>query len=316
MRLPLALPALSLALVPAVLGGCAPATQEGEEEVVALEDGKADGTGASADEDPSSGYPHRGFSPAGEPFVHGSRDRTAVDPSDVWQGGITDCWLIASMASVARANPWAIERLIRPRADGRYDVTLYFGARHWDDDGTVYRDPRVFVVAPTFPTKEDGTVAYAKPQDFGPSGPELWPLLLEKAYAQQLGRYEGDIPLLGRNLEYDVTPAFRQLLPRGDQTTYNLDNQSLDRIIEVLGNAFEEGRPATALVTSVGPVGATFAARYRIDTWHHYSIAKLDRMNRTIDLQDPRAGHPHPQNVPVEAFRAVFYLYTVGPPAI
>src|SRR5688572_7346340 len=157
---------LMLMLVPAVLAGCAPATEEGEGGPVALEDGKAD-TGIGSDGDPRSGYAHRAFSPAGEPFVHGSRDRTAIDPSDVWQGGITDCWLMASMASVAPANPWAIERLIRSRADGNYDVTLFFGARHFDDDGTVYRDPKVFIVAPTFPTKDDGTVAYAKPQDVG-----------------------------------------------------------------------------------------------------------------------------------------------------
>ncbi len=107
-----------------------------------------------------------------------------VDPHDVVQGSIGDCWLIASMAALANTNPDAITDLITANPNGTYTVTLY------DGDDAVH-----VTVTPDIPTV-DGDPLFADNASGGDPY-ELWPHLLEKAAAQYYGDYtdiEGDWP--------------------------------------------------------------------------------------------------------------------------
>ena len=101
-----------------------------------------------------------------------------VQPTDVSQGGLGDCWLVASMMSLARTNPELIEKAIKDNGDGTYDVTLY-------EDGK----PVVVTVTGEFPAR-DGDPAYA---DNDSDVRELWPMLIEKAAAQHMGGDYDDI---------------------------------------------------------------------------------------------------------------------------
>lgn len=94
-----------------------------------------------------------------------------VQPTDVEQGQIGDCWLITSMQSIAETHPEIIEKNVKDNGDGTYTVTLY-------DDG----EPVDYVVRPEFPAS-DGDPQYAD----NPGARELWPLLYEKAMAQHMG---------------------------------------------------------------------------------------------------------------------------------
>ena len=49
----------------------------------------------------------------GVAFVQGEGDAHEVDPHDVNQGALGDCYLIAGMAAVARADPEAIKNAIK-----------------------------------------------------------------------------------------------------------------------------------------------------------------------------------------------------------
>ncbi len=60
----------------------------------------------------------------GDAFVKGQYDPHVVDPNEVEQSQIANCYSIAAMASLARANPDAIQRLIQPKGKGVYDVTI------------------------------------------------------------------------------------------------------------------------------------------------------------------------------------------------
>lgn len=101
----------------------------------------------------------------------------AIEPTDVEQGAIGDCWLITSMQAIAHTNPDLIERNVRDNGDGTYTVTLY-------DDG----EPVDYVIRPEFPAS-NGDPQYAD----NPNDRELWPLLYEKAMAQHMGGNWEDI---------------------------------------------------------------------------------------------------------------------------
>jgi len=87
---------------------------------------------------------------------------------DIAQGSIGDCYYLASLASVAHANPGFIEQMAAPLGDGTFAVRFYRNRRE------VY-----LRVDGDLPVRGDGSLAYAQ---LGKDG-ELWGPLMEKAYA-------------------------------------------------------------------------------------------------------------------------------------
>ena len=102
-------------------------------------------------------------------------DEGGVEPDDVKQGALGDCWLISSMKGIAGtpSGQELIEKNIKDNGDGTYDVTLY-------RDG----EPVVVTVDGKLPVGPNGEPVYAN-NDGG--GREMWPLLYEKAMAKEFG---------------------------------------------------------------------------------------------------------------------------------
>lgn len=90
---------------------------------------------------------------------------------DVNQGALGDCWYLASLMAVARANPSLIEEAITDNKNGSYTVRLY------SDGKPVYitvTDDEVY--------NKNGGRAFVR------SG-ERWPAIMEKALASYKGTY-------------------------------------------------------------------------------------------------------------------------------
>ena len=101
-----------------------------------------------------------------------------IEPSDICQGSLGDCWLLAAIACVAEENSDKIKSLFLTReadAFSCYQVRLFDKHSHrWR---TLTIDDRV-------PVRSDGAPYFSNPH-----GNELWVLLLGKAYAKMLGNY-------------------------------------------------------------------------------------------------------------------------------
>jgi hypothetical protein len=117
-------------------------------------------------------------------YQHFGGDHSPVDPKgeDTAQGGLGDCFFIASMAAVANANPKAIEEAIQydPKS-GKYKVRFF-------EEGRSGMKPVWIEVDAYLPVEAGG--AKNDPVYAGDPGGKLWPAIMEKAYAQWKGGYD------------------------------------------------------------------------------------------------------------------------------
>ncbi|MGN6577292.1 MAG: C2 family cysteine protease, partial [Nocardioides sp.] len=211
--------------------------------------------------------PHELF--AGDPD---DPDEPAVDPTDLDQGMIGDCWLIASIGAIAQGDPELIERMIRANPNGTYTVTLHDGDRAVD-----------VTVTPDIPTVDGDPLFADNPatSDAGEGTYELWPHLVEKAAAQYYGDYA--------DLEGDWPSKALELLSGRDVHTYDDDWFGLDDVDAPSASEMDE------LLDGGGAVLVSTAhddrtPLYEDDTivqGHAYYVQDVDPDKGTVTIVNP-----------------------------
>jgi len=116
--------------------------------------------------------------PPEKPFVKGAGDQNTVDPNDVKQNGYGSCGVMSTLRSIAQQDPAAIERMIKDNGDGTYTVTFKEKVSVFGID-IGWKDVDVTVKGPF------DTGGASHPGDVNSEGKEVWPAIIEKAYAQQ-----------------------------------------------------------------------------------------------------------------------------------
>lgn len=225
----------------------------------------------------------------GTPFVTGLKDGDhAVHPNDVRQGGIGNCWMMAPLAALAQNNPSLIENMIWPNDDGTYTVRLYeekfFGGYEAVD----------IVVTPEFP---EGKLynevseswipanAHAGVGDRGKDQVEIWPLLIEKAYAQMQGdgdALEGYEEIGSAGGPWN-TKDFMSAVT-GQPSNTDVVFPSFDD----LATLHEEGNLIT-LATANAPkfLASDYVTSGQLVSAHEYYVTDVDTENRTVTVRNP-----------------------------
>jgi hypothetical protein len=106
----------------------------------------------------------------------------SIAARNVGQGDLGDCFFLAALAALAHTRPRLVRRMIADSGDGTYTVA-FLERRH----GAVR--PVAIRVDARFPTDSRGAQCFGKGLRSGPHGQELWPALIEKAYAAWQGGY-------------------------------------------------------------------------------------------------------------------------------
>lgn len=114
--------------------------------------------------------------------------KDGIEASDILQGALGDCWLMAAMACMAEVRGGIDNLFITKEFDprGKYQIQLF--------DGTLKNGEgawRVFTVDDFIPCDKTSweREGKAKPTFSQPNGNELWVMLLEKAFAKLCGSY-------------------------------------------------------------------------------------------------------------------------------
>jgi hypothetical protein len=236
-------------------------------------------------------------------------DVSEIRPGDIQQGELGDCYLLSAMAAIAAVNPAAISRLIKDNGDGTYDITLYVRAHFWSAlSPTVVKG-----VTPTFPATETGQAAYAQPGHRSRNGPEIWPMLIEKAYATLQGGYDEIIGGFGADAMEAVTGK--------ESKSYSVSSFTDQQMMQILKLNLDAKYAITAgsdwsFVASFVP-GMTYEdagawKKHNIVASHEYAVKSVNVGAMTLDLKNPWGANDL-DNLPCTVFRKYFDTFAINP---
>jgi hypothetical protein len=243
-------------------------------------------------------------------FQQGKSDTNEVDMNDAVQGLLGDCFLISSIASVARANPGYIKSLISYNKEDTYaTVTLHIR----NDQGK--REAKQIKVDFYFPMK-GFTEAFAKKGDN-----ELWVMIIEKAYAKEMGGYD--------NIAEGGNAGEALAVLTGNESVYNKIDDEDEALGAALENAVKADTAAVAGTKShneihgytpekINAAGATegykvvLADGTEIFCEHAYSILEVDKTAKKVKLRNPHGGDNAVISIKFDEFRACFSGFNVS----
>ncbi len=225
----------------------------------------------------------------------GKDGEPTVELDDANQGGLNDCYFVAAMGAVANNNPKAIQDMIKDNGDGTYDVTLHL---HQGFFSFLTGSEETVTVTGNFPNKgtiENPELAYSK---YG-NEKELWPMLIEKAYAQYKGGYD--------KIEFGNSGNAMQILTGESTTTFLTATTSDMDLISIIKVATTNGKPITAssILFEEGDERKAKSKSLQVYEHHAYVVLSVDENNKTIELHNPW-GHHHPPAINIADFRICF----------
>lgn len=231
----------------------------------------------------------------GELFVQGEGDEHAIDINDIDQGALGDCYFLAVLASIARVRPDFIRDMIDDHGDGTYTVTFHTEQGFSGLFG--YRNPQSVTVDSRFWVDDSGRPIYAGTGDTGADGPELWVMVIEKAWAKLHGGY-GEIRggAIGDDAREAVTGMDAEYVDPSDLTA--------DELLARFDTHFNTNH-LPVIAWSHGDEKSKKLSENGVVTNHEYAMDGCDEGAGTVDLYNPH-GHGALTGVDMAFVRANF----------
>ena len=253
---------------------------------------------ATASEDsPAMPVSSRGtvdYTKTGKAFIKGPGDAdNGVGYTDVRQSQDGDCWLMASLIAVARKKPDLIYSMVVDNGNGTYNVTLRNVAGTW-----FWKHDRTFVVRAVFPAEAGTGVPYAAQvgnQDAAGHA-ELWPMLIEKAWAVLKGGYD---KLEQAGFAEDALAS----LTGNSVDCYRNSGKTGAELLKLMDDADKAGKPVVAVTDKRPQEDRTIFAP------HAYCFMGI--VDGKFFLRNPW-GHHHPPLVAPADFQRRFCAIAIG----
>lgn len=224
-------------------------------------------------------------------YVKGKDDATAVHPSDVKQGAISDCFFVAALSAVVQSHPDPdafLRDIIKDNGDGTYTVTFF----DRDADGSTSK--REVTVNSDFYERS------AWSDTKGEEKSERWQAVVERAYVKAYGTSgtikEGNpgvameqlTGLAGTWFPLGEKPALPPSLAQYAPPAPKLS-------IELLAQLNAQGYATTLLTFDKGSAGTNHPAynedrhpySQQIRAHHTYYVTKVDVASNTVTVRNP-----------------------------
>ena len=189
-------------------------------------------------------------------------------PRDIRQGDLGDCYFEAVMGSLALQRPDYLQNAIKENADGSFTVRFFAKT----PSGT---KPQYVTVDAMLPVDAQGQPTYSAPVDG-----QLWPAVLEKAYAKFKGGY-GFIGQGGLSSDsmFDLTGRHSVAIENA-----NAPDAHTDEVFARMQHALERHELVTA-----GTIIEREKLPPRYDEGHAYTVMAVGGTGskRWIDVRNP-----------------------------
>jgi len=237
----------------------------------------------------------------GQAFVKGDGDKFSIDPNDVFQGALGDCYLMAALAAVAKTDPLKIANMVRDNQNGTYTVTFHLDRMLSSVRGREVRD---VVVKPEF-IYNGAAPMYAKEgdRDANSGKVELWVMLVEKAWAQIKGSYKA---IEGGD------PGEAMAMITGEESDSFTPADEADGGLERIGKALTDRHPVTAYTGKRDDwtkEQAAIAAERVIYGHHAYTV--MSTAGGTFELRNPW-GSDHPKALTPAQFKKLYVRASIN----
>lgn len=214
------------------------------------------------------------------------KDGKPLPPSleDIAQGGMGDCYLMASLAAIVATDPQKIVSMIHDQGDGLYTV-------HFHQAGWAFVSP---TVTASFEKTKHSRIGNRS---------ALWPLIIEKAFAQTKGgldRFQSGNPatVMGDLVGMETTSFVPSLKEPAS-------------IMAAIAAGKAERKAMTASTVAWLPDATernAVAKKHHVHTTHVYTVIDADPTKGQIRLHNPW-GFDHPNEtgwIDVELFKTLF----------
>jgi hypothetical protein len=220
---------------------------------------------------------------------------------DIHQEQIGDCGLLAVLGELAIKDPTYIsQHLIEPNADGTETVTLYNNP--WGgqvDFNTTSFAPISFDISNDFPT--DSVNSFST-DSVAHGVKEIWPQVLEKAYAFDQGGYDV--------IRQGVYDALAMETFTGHHASWEF---TADTTLAHLRNQIDRFAASSSALVTFDTPDATGAMPYNLIADHAYMLegVEVKRGHTFVELLNPWGTH-EPSLIPVSAIAANFDTINFG----
>jgi pyrrolidone-carboxylate peptidase len=216
-------------------------------------------------------HPHPGVA-----FGWEEADDRPIDATDVTQGYLGDCYFMALLAAIAETRPEFIEQMVKDNRDGTFTVSF-----HGPDGKRINQR-----VTPDFPSYKwgDRDPTYASYGDKSTVfGNELWPMLIEKAWAQAKG---GWLKIEGSKIgEQEHAKGMTGSKSEGHDLPDDLSDKEL--FLKLMSHFVAQRQPVTFWTHKKSESSKKKATKAGLYTNHTYALTKVNSHAKTADLYNP-----------------------------
>lgn len=196
-------------------------------------------------------------------YKQSKKDAHKIAANDVKQGNLNDCFVLSPIAALADTDPSLIEKMIKEKPDGSFEVTLHVRKDSKSQERTVEK----INVKRKFVIDKDGNDVFA-----GKGDRELWVQVLEKAVADSRGGFDG--------IDGGSSDEILQLLTGKKVKTADFRQNDLELLWGDLLKAYADKKATNfsslPKPTNVIPLFYTTTDSQKIYYGHNYYLDKID----------------------------------------
>ncbi len=225
-----------------------------------------------------------------------------VNPNDVEQGQVPNCYLLAEMVALARTNPDEMMKYIRPKENGVYEVTIYVNSEPNAKINQGSKTPVTFILDDILPPSNYGKSAFEQRGEVSVFGEEqLLLMLIEKAYATYKGTYDSS---LWSQPEMEISE-----LTSNSSDTYHTDKFSDKQLANIIDSSLIKTLSVTTATSTMSENAKERAANINrgITERTTYNVKKVDPSSLTINLQSSWGSSYDVNNLSISEFRKFFH---------